>query len=579
MFEFLQAQDLSCLEIVDGKELESYLLELRKATDVGILEAASQRLRSVDGKLVEAGVHCQVCNKPMTRNRAEGHSFGTAMGSLDLTRAYLECRDCKVRYHPFDVHLRLLKIGQMMPVWANAISHLGAQLPYEPGSQLLKDLTGRSVSASTIDDQVQRDGATLHRLECDEAEKLFPHDAKGRARPVPEDVVRTVRERSVAKPRPPGRILVLQMDGAMINLAADPQVKKERARGGKKRRTKEGKEPSSDEEAKKEGSPFRESMQILIYRQDDVVRKGKGGKGKKERGKDRRERTIIEHKQTACVVNDPAMVVKQVNRLAQLWRSQEYQVRVFISDGAEKHWEIAKAYYDFTVGILDINHARSHIHECGRALYSNDSSKAKAWGKEWSRRVLHEGPKPLLAHLLEMKAQPWSEEGTRRLTNIIEYVQTHQEHMNYPEYVAKGYPIASGAVEGANKNLLVSRCRRAGQQFKRANAQHLLSLRTALIDGRWDWTMEKVREAQACPHEQRIPLGLRPEPDGKEALSQSAGESPGSEGKASDDRASERSSADAKSPIPWRKMVRLIQSGLADQLPGGQGKEVADHRP
>ena len=381
---------------------------------------------------------------------------------------------------------------------------LGVELPYEPGQRLLKALTQREISAKTIDAQVQRDGRTLHDIELEEARRLWPYDGKGYARVVDPAVIRAVVEGAIFRAPPTGSALVLQGDGAMINLAADEQIKKERTKARPKRRLKGGHTASGEEcdpDQEPEGSPFRESIQLLIYRLNDVVRKrsGKYGKRKKLAGQHRRDRTIITKKQTACVVNNPNLVEMQVNRLAHLWGFQSYCERVFVADGSPKLWELAKIYFQFTVGILDINHARSHIRDCGKALYRDDPKKAQAWGHSWAKRLIKEGANPLLTHLKDLGQQTWDTEPARLLTNLIVSVEEHREHMDYPEFLAKGYPIASGAIEGANKHILISRCRRAGQQFKKANAQHLLTLRTALLDDRWAPAMEQVRHKQAYP--------------------------------------------------------------------------------
>ena len=396
-------------------------------------------------------------------------------------------------------------------MWANALSQLGVELPYEPGQRLLKALTQRSISAKTIDAQVQRDGQTLHDLELEEAKQLWPYDERGYARAIDPAVVRAVVDRAIFRPPPPGRALVLQGDGAMINLAADEEIKKEREKDHRRRRVK-GNQISSDREPdaepQQEGSPFRESVQLLIYRLDDVVRKRRGKYGKRKRrkaGQYRRDRTIITNKQTACIVNNPILVGMQMSRLSHLWGFQSYSERVFVADGSEKLWGLAKIYFQFTVGILDINHARKHIRECGAALYREDPKKARAWGQHWVKNILKEGPTPLLAHLAQLSQQSWDSEPARLLKNLVAYVVEHQEHMKYPEFVIKGYPIASGAIEGANKHILISRCRRAGQQFKKANAQHLLTLRTALLDNRWEAAMDRVRERQAYPGQPVVP--------------------------------------------------------------------------
>lgn len=503
--QLLDREDLSWIQRLTANDLDKALLAFRDAVITMGLERFGRELRQLDARLVDGGVPCPVCGEGMTANRDDNHGWETAVGVLDLRRTYLECRKHKVRFFPLDAHLKLSAVGRATPKWASALSQLGVELPYGPGQRLLKSLTQRDISAKTIDAQVQRDGRALHDIELEEAKRLWPYDEKGYARVVDPAVIRAVVESAVFRAPTTGHVLVLQGDGAMINLAADEDIKKERAKVSRKRRLKGGPSASDEEAAPasdQEGSPFRESVQLLIYRLDDVVRKHRGKYGKRKRkraGQYRRDRTIITAKQTACAVNNPQLVAMQVNRLAHLWGFQNYSERVFVADGSEKLWELAKTYYQFTIGILDINHARSHIRDCGKALYRDDPKRAKAWGQSWAKRILDEGARPLLVHLKELEQQTWDIEPARLLKNLIAYVETHEEHMRYPEFVAKGYPIASGAIEGANKHILISRCRRAGQQFKKANAQHLLTLRTALLDNRWDEAMAQVRQRQAYP--------------------------------------------------------------------------------
>jgi hypothetical protein len=511
--DLLDREDLSWIQNCAASDLDKALLAYRDAVVTMGLARFARELRELDERLVARGVPCPVCGQLMTENRGENHEWETPVGVFDLRRTYLECREHKVRYFPLDAHLKLPVVGRATPMWGNALSQLGVELPYEPGQRLLNALTQRNISAKTIDAQVQRDGRTLHDIELEEAKRLWPYDEKGYARVVEPEVIRAVVEGAIFRAPTTGSALVLQGDGAMINLAADEEIKKEREKERRKRRIKGSQtaaESESDPAEEQEGSPFRESIQLLIYRLDDVVRKrrGKYGKRKKRAGQYRRDRTIITNKQTACVVNNPLLVGMQMNRLAHLWGFQRYSARVFVADGSEKLWELAKAYFQFTVGILDINHARAHIRDCGNALYRDDPKKARAWGQCWAKRILKEGAGPLLAHLKELNQATWDSEPARLLKNLIVYVEEHQEHMKYPDFLAKGYPIASGAIEGANKHILISRCRRAGQQFKKANAQHLLALRTALLDNRWDQAMERVRQSQAYPAQPVAPARI-----------------------------------------------------------------------
>jgi hypothetical protein len=590
--------DLSWLQNLTADEIDKVLLSFRDIFVTASAERVSRELREISHRLANGGIPCPVCHKPMTVNRDDNHGWETSVGPMDLYRAYLECREDKVRFFPLDARLRLPSVGRVLPSWGNALSQLGVELPYERGQRLLAALTTRTTSAKTIDAQVQRDGKTLHEIELEEARLLWPYDEKGFPRVVDPATVQAVVARAIFRGPKAGRGLVMQGDGAMINLAADEEIKKEREteaeKALKKRRTKGGQANSGSGEEEPDldqdqlGSPFRESIQLLIYRLDDVVRKHRGKFGKRKRnkkGQHRRDRTIITQKQTACVVNNPPLVGMQMNRLAYLWGFQNYSVRIFVADGGPKLWELAKEYYQFTVGILDINHARSHIRECGKELYSNDPKKAKKWGHTWATRILKEGPLPLLAELNELAKQKWEGEPARLLTNLIAYVVEHQDHMKYPEFLVKRYPIASGAIEGANKHILISRCRRAGQQFKKDNAQHLLTLRTALLDNRWDKAMEHVRQRQAYPKSPLPPETTTTAENRKVSTEQPRQETsktlhlPKSPIKPLTETHGPSANSRLDRIIPWRKQVQFRMAGLGHLIDGGPPKRTEVVQP
>ncbi len=66
--------------------------------------------------------------------------------------------------------------------------------------------------------------------------------------------------------------------------------------------------------------------------------------------------------------------------------------------------------------------------------------------------------------------------------------------MRYPWYREKGYPIGSGPVESACKNLAGSRLKRGGMRWSQEGAQAVLNLRSELLSGRWDEAWQRLRQ-------------------------------------------------------------------------------------
>ena len=58
--------------------------------------------------------------------------------------------------------------------------------------------------------------------------------------------------------------------------------------------------------------------------------------------------------------------------------------------------------------------------------------------------------------------------------------------MHYGLYLAKGYPIASGVIEGACRHLVKDRMERAGMHWTPLGAQAMLDVRSVYVNGDWE---------------------------------------------------------------------------------------------
>ena len=102
-------------------------------------------------------------------------------------------------------------------------------------------------------------------------------------------------------------------------------------------------------------------------------------------------------------------------------------------------------------------------------------------------RVLPGQAKSVIADLRRQgttrKFQGTKKQQLRRLT---EFLETNLHRLRYDEYLAAGYPIATGVIEGACRHLIKDRMERTGLRWKIPGAQALLELRTIHTNGDWD---------------------------------------------------------------------------------------------
>ena len=72
-----------------------------------------------------------------------------------------------------------------------------------------------------------------------------------------------------------------------------------------------------------------------------------------------------------------------------------------------------------------------------------------------------------------------------RLKQIIGYFEHNRHRMQYDEYLALGYPIGTGAVEGTCKNLVKERMEGSGMRWTVAGAEAVLKLRSVYQSHYW----------------------------------------------------------------------------------------------
>jgi hypothetical protein len=92
-------------------------------------------------------------------------------------------------------------------------------------------------------------------------------------------------------------------------------------------------------------------------------------------------------------------------------------------------------------------------------------------------------------------------EAKKTLLGVARYLYRNRTRMRYQEYLAEGLPIASGAVEGACKNLVKDRMERSGMRWKDDSAEAMLRLRATYLSGDFDeyWAFH-VKQDQARLH-------------------------------------------------------------------------------
>jgi len=183
--------------------------------------------------------------------------------------------------------------------------------------------------------------------------------------------------------------------------------------------------------------------------------------------------------------------------LALTWAAREVekrrrpdQVLIRLMDGQHSLWDTADACGDvpehLQVDILDIVHVSSYVWRAAKVFHHHREHQ-EAFARERLLRILRGEVKGVIAGLKRM-ASRHALRGTARqeIDTVCGYFASHAERMNYDVYLAAGYPIATGVIEGACRHLVKDRMERSGMRWTVDGAQAMLNVRALHQSSYWN---------------------------------------------------------------------------------------------
>jgi hypothetical protein len=137
--------------------------------------------------------------------------------------------------------------------------------------------------------------------------------------------------------------------------------------------------------------------------------------------------------------------------------------------------------------ILDFFHPAEKLTDLARLLHPKEEAQAEVQARQW-RQLLQEEGGALLAAVL--REEDWPRRAGLRgaVSDLIGYLERNAHRMEYPEYLAKGWCIGSGAVESACKTVVGQRLKLAGMRWGEDGAHAVCHLRALYRSdkGQWD---------------------------------------------------------------------------------------------
>jgi hypothetical protein len=188
---------------------------------------------------------------------------------------------------------------------------------------------------------------------------------------------------------------------------------------------------------------------------------------------------------------------------------QRTRQRVFLVDGNKQQItaiEAQAAERGLKVPVLiDYIHVSGYIGKAAAALHPGDPVVAGQWADGQLLRVLHGRAKAVAATLASVAAKTRSAPRTRHLDltdmdRAVTYLTNNHQHMKYDKALAKGWPIATGMIEGACRFVIEDRFGITGARWSPDGAETILKLRAVVVNGDLDAYMNYYKERYRSEH-------------------------------------------------------------------------------
>jgi hypothetical protein len=146
--------------------------------------------------------------------------------------------------------------------------------------------------------------------------------------------------------------------------------------------------------------------------------------------------------------------------------------------------------------VLDFIHVLEYVWKAAYCFHSEASDEAEAWVRERALRIL-QGKASDVAGGMRRSATLRNMDANERkaVDKCADYLISYPGMLCYDEFLAKGFPIATGVIEGACRHLIKDRMDITGARWSLAGAEAILKLRSLQSSGDFDeyWTFHKSK--------------------------------------------------------------------------------------
>jgi hypothetical protein len=372
-------------------------------------------------------------------------TVSTVLGPVRVTRAWYHCRECEGGFAPRDEQLGVAG-ASLSPGLAEMVARAGAEVPFARAAALVKDLAGVAVSARTAERSAEACGAAARTAAGAEAAAI------------------TARAIVPLPPAAPD-MLYVEVDGTGVPVRASET---------------EGR-PGKGEDGKAG------TREVKLARLFTVSRLDAKGRPVTDPGSSSYTFTFDGKDALASLVK-----AEYLRR-----GGEHFRQVVALGDGAAWIWTMAADLYPHATCIVDIYHAREHLHDLAAHLAFITPDPAQ-WLEARSAE-LDAGDIPAI--IAAARQYPLAGVKADELDTKIGYFERNAHRMRYADFKKLGMFIGSGHIEAACKQIVCQRAKQSGMHWTVEGAASIIALRCQHASGRWDelWQSSTVKPSRLRP--------------------------------------------------------------------------------
>ena len=149
--------------------------------------------------------------------------------------------------------------------------------------------------------------------------------------------------------------------------------------------------------------------------------------------------------------------------------------------------------------VLDLIHVLGYLWPAAKAFYPTAPLEAETWVTTRLEQLLRGRSRQVVAHLRRTAtARRLTETQRAPVEHCAHYLRKYADFLHYDAYLAAGFPIATGVIEGACRHLVKDRMEVTGARWSLTGAEAVLRLRSLWSSGDFEayWQFHLAQEFQ-----------------------------------------------------------------------------------